>query len=635
MNKIWVPAIAFMYFVIFVIYLACGSPKGKNIITVKRPANTEPTSCQGSPVGNKRQLVCDQEGYLGFIEQECKDSGNWELIKSTCKPPPSQCETESANKVTFVKDILPIVGKVAAETDGRKNCISCHGSLRLNEYEFMAALAEESYRRINLGDQVQRMPPYPDNKALNFDDREKFKQWITDGLLNDIECQSPESETQLNFNTLDDLERDAVNAVLESSRRDQLNTRFITADTKSNLGSSPEEMQIYYNGINKALNALSTVEDDPLLCVPIDRIKGACKIDLESAGLTPENWERIVLNSSLVFVSVTNQGKLLRELVGSDVPWLTGDQFMEGALFDSETYYDIMGIPLHLEAYWDLKGVDFEQDILDFRATFGGTNKSPIGIFKNRLIAFFDSDDGQCSITFDPQDVAGNAESNLTKFPLVGVGIARFLFDASEVLCSLPNGGFEMSLWNAAGLRQNVAPTDIVVDVEGGKVNGDFEILNAADCYRCHSGGLIPFQDEIRASVLDPRNAGDFDRNDVLLVQELYGTQGELDATFIRFNDEFRKTRAKIGVDTLQGDPINYYSDRYRKNWSLDDICAFIRFPINTCSDEIQRTSVAGDLGQIFLGQTVAFDVFNNVFDQLVADLLIGQEPLNRQSIGD
>lgn len=635
MKSIWIPIVAFVYFLILVVYLSCGRPKPTQKIVITKPRIIEPDSCEGSPIGNKRQLVCDQEGYLGYIEQECRSGGNWELSKTTCKPPPSQCETESLNKTTFVKDILPIIGTSAETKDGRKNCISCHVSLRLNEYEYAAALAEESYRRINLGDQIQRMPPYPDNKALDFDDREKFKDWITDGLLNDIECQTDENQENLNYNSLDDLERDLNDAIEQSSRRDQLQTRFLTADTKANLGSSQEEMQIYYNAINKTLNALSTIEDDPLLCVPVDRIKGACKIDLEAAGLTPTDWERIVANSSLTFVSVTNQGKLLRDLTGSDNPWLTGDQFIEGSLDDPETYYDIMGIPLQLADYWRLKGVDFAQDIADFRATFGGTNKSPIGIFKNRLIAFFDSDDGMCSITFDPEDVAGVAESNLTKFPLVEVGIAKFFFNASEVLCSLPNGGFEMSLWSAAGLRQNAAPTTIVVDVEGGKINGDFEIKNASDCYRCHSGGFIPFQDEIRASVLDPVNAGQFDRNDVLLVQELYGTQGELDATFIRFNDEFRKTRADIGVDTLQADPINYYSDRYKKNWSLDDICGFIRFPLNVCAQEIQRTSVAGDLGQIFLGQTVSFDVFSNVFDQLVADLLIGQEPLNRQSIGN
>lgn len=625
-----VTAIAFALSITY--FKGCGNVKPKQEIDIPLPPDPSPqVTCGGVIPGNKRRILCEDPKWQGHIEQLCKDDGTWETVDSTCRPPPSECEEDAENKVTFIKDVLPIIGERPEEVNGQKNCIFCHGSIRINEYVQAKKYIDDIIRRINLDDlNPQRMPPPQGGlRPLSYEERAVFADWKADGLIEKDECPDPGEGERLNFNTLDDLETAILKDLEGLDSRGQENARYLVADHKHNLGANAQEKGIYRSGTNKAINALSRIEDDPIPCTPIDNIVGACRIDLEAYDLTADLWQLAVDNADLVLESVTNKGNFIKDLTGAKIPWLTGDQFILATHGVPKVYYEILQIPLHQADYLEQKGVDLAQDFADFRAICAGGLGSPISRNKNRLVCIVESTDGQCSITFDPVDLDGNDLRNLFKNPLVFVGESQFEFAASEILCELPNGEFEVSLWNAQGLRQDEAPVDIVVDVKD--PFGAIEIFSSLKCYRCHSRGWIPMRDQIRDHVL--RNGATFPRGDVEIVKFLYGTQGALDAQFFGQNDRYARNLSRIGVDTQDPDPINYFGDRFRKDWTVFDVCAFIRLPIDECKQGISQSAVlSAQVGSLLVdGGTISLDQFADQFQNFIDELFLGQEPVNRQ----
>ncbi len=594
----------------------CG--KQKDVVTIPgRPAEPISVTCNGTPVGNRRNLVCEQ-GWRGSIEQECSAEGTWKLIASTCAPIPTDCENQAGFKTTFDQNIKPILDK---------SCISCHKAIELNTYDAAKKYIDEMVRRINLDDlNRERMPQSP-NLPLTFEERDLFVKWKNDGLIENTQCEDPGDRVNVDFNTFDSLETSIQNDLDRLDGRAKLNARYLTADNKHNLGALPAEKKIFQAGILKAINAVNTLTSDLTPCVPIDKISGACRVDLESFGLTAADWDLVVQHAKLVFESATSKGKVIAQQTGAKIPWLTGDQFIESALGVPDVYYTLTKIPTQQADYLRAKGIVFDKDFADFRTTCGGGLGSPIAENKTRLICFFKGIDGDCATTFDTVALGGVKERDLFEFPLVFVGLNRFNFNASEIICRLPNGSLEMSLWNNLGVRQNAAPTNIVADVED--PFGDFEIRVGKKCQRCHSAGWIVFKDQVRDSVAANPNIGAGDKE---LVKALYGTQGQLEATFGTFNRHYAKSMLDIGTDTSKADPITYYTDRYLKNWTLADVCAFVRIPIKDCELRIRGSGVlAAKFNQLLNGDTISLDQFSDNFPAVIVELQLGQDPIEEQ----
>ena len=603
----------------------CGSPEPNQKVSLPNPypppvAGYELT-CGGKIVGSVRTSVC-APGYEGSKSEVCTDRGDfaeWVVDEAggSCRVPPSRCNVGEKRYATF-EDIKPLIVD---------KCVECHGNFV--KYGPAASIAKQAAGMFGLGSNDRlRMPPPPLKQALTDGERELWDSWIDGSLLEKSDCDDVETRSELDYNTNAKFTSNNLKATLSLDGIGQGNARFLTADTKYNAGSTAEEMGIFRGGINKAINAINAVDKNLFFCQSVDKINGACRVDLELLGISPAIWDEIVLGTTLLYIDDTDEGRLLRELTGTDYPSLTGDQFIEGILFNPELYFKVMGIPYTLEEYWVLKGVDFQRDIEAFRARFSGMAVSDVSNGKNRQIMYFDSDDGVCSITFDPLDL-GIAESNLPLFPLLGIGERRFKFDATEVICPLPNGELENTLWNEAGIRQAVAPEDIVHDFRGVLLFGDNEILTPGDCYACHSGGLNIYQDDIKRAVAD--NQRDFSAQDKQFVDALYPSQTGLNGIFFSFNDAYNKRQAIIGVDTLKDDPINYYEDRFRLPWTVDSLCGHIRLPLEDCIPALKSTSVSGEISPMFVGGTVNKDILNRVFDTIVDELGIGLNPLDRR----
>lgn len=626
---------------IALLIIFCGPAQKKQII-VNQPPPSGPIvygkTCDGIPVGNRRSLVCEDPKYQGAVTQECKDTGLWETVSTTCKLLPDVCEEGAAEKVTFVKQILPIIQRVGPSG---ASCASCHAALKIETYAGAKVIADKMIFRLNLDSlDIKKMPKGDD--PLSFEDRELFTKWKKDGLIQDSECVDPDDQASVDFQSLDTLETAIVKDLGGLNANGKKNARYLVNDSRVNLGSDESEKDVYRASLNKALNSIST-ENEIVPCTPIDSVKSACRVDLKSFGLTAAEWQLIVDNSVLVLESKTDKGEFIKLQTEAKIPFLAGDQFVRGALdfrlaerqrrakpgeVIVNPYYEFLAIPTDQKTYLAGKGVDLQEIFDDFEALCGGSNLSPISLYKNRLVCIAESDDGICSITFDP--ILALGKSNLFQNPFVFVQSDNlFAFDASEVICDQENGGQEYSLWNAAGVRQDAAPEVIVKNTSG--KGGDTEIRVGKTCNECHSKGIIQFQDELRATSLGG-NAENFDANELDFIRLMYGPQGALDARFISRNDKFKTDMARIGVNTDDVDPVNYVVDRFVKQWSLAEVCAFIRIPIAQCKEQINQSDRLNNLvGALTKGGTISFDLFVDTFPVFIDELRLGVEPIERQ----
>jgi hypothetical protein len=245
----------------------------------------------------------------------------------------------------------------------------------------------------------------------------------------------------------------------------QRQTRYLTVCDQFNAGLLTDEMK---QGVVKGLNQLSIENDiEPGVWVGVN--KCTLRFFLEDYGLTPAKWQAIEAADNLNFESFTDRGLLLKQLTQARKPWMTASNFLEVAL-TNEVYYTILEVPVNEAVFLDdYLGCDLQQDFDNFaRELFmAGVRRSLIALQKNRSLWLSDNcREGTVSATYDViQEVVTTAGRNLSinPFPVEAGTNRNFQEDASEYIFSLPNGLMGYALF-AGGLRENFAPTNIVVD---------------------------------------------------------------------------------------------------------------------------------------------------------------------------
>jgi hypothetical protein len=78
--------------------------------------------------------------------------------------------------------------------------------------------------------------------------------------------------------------------------------------------------------------------------------------------------------------------------------------------------------------------------------------------------------------------------------------------DATELIFSLPNGLRGYALMDGAGQRVPVSSLPMSVISDPSQQDG--VMRNAASCFDCHTGGLIPFRDEVRRAAAGAGGSG-------------------------------------------------------------------------------------------------------------------------------
>ena len=583
----------------------CGSqkPQGQDPAPVVA-APTPKKECGDTKIGQTKATLCPDKKSNKI--EACTEAGLVTAIE--CPSPPTGVE---CNKTTFA-EVKPIL---------TSKCVSCHQGY--DSYETAKGKGKDYVARINLpASSPQRMPKAP-NPELPANEKDLFKKWQLDGFLEKCgETQKPVQESSINFDQIEGAIIDKLNQLSEETR---LNSRFLVMSHKVDQGSTSSDMELFFSATTKTANSLNKLSKRLTKPERFGPSNSIVRINLEDYELNRKDWDNIIAADPLKLESFTNKGKVIKFLTQNLRPWMHFDNFVDTTQRNSKLYHALLGTPATFAELVRYLGVNFAGDFLNFKAQLIGTNRSPLSL-KNRLISRHDSVDGYFWVTYDTDGLKNNRQ-NLFEFPLLKETGSKQVFDfqAGEVIYSLPNGLQAYALFNNKGERQDVAPVNIVRDVES-PISP--EIRNASSCHRCHNGGIIPTVDEVRDHVL--KNASEFKANDVEIVKVLYRDAAANVATFKGDNDAFVQALANIGIKPGV-DPMNYATDRLLLNWDLNQTASFF-FVTKEEFVQLLNQSAAGraQVGNLLSGSSITYDQFVTILPQLIKDLRLFQEPLGK-----
>lgn len=568
-------------------------------------------------IGDSRLLTCPS-GQVGDIVQVCTETG-WKTASDTCKKPGDPGNPTCTHPV--FADVKPIL---------QAKCISCHVSPgQITDYAVAAQWSDDIARRIALPSNNNEHMPKGTAPQLSPDEISKIRGWHDAGSPNG--CDSGSNNGFLN---LDSVEGAIVADLNTVSEIDRPNVRYLVASHAFDAGAAnfagPDLVKKFFTAVNKGLNVLNDESEDLFIAQPIDGPGTIFRFDLRTFDMNVGDWGALETADRLETISQTTKGQIIRALTRTNKPYFHADNFLNVAIGNPTIYYRITETPakaIDLQAKVDTQ---FNNSVGQFDATFAGSATSPIALQKNRLIVRVDQTRTQNAYYWQTFDINGQFANlkNLFQFPLLGATGTQnaFQFDASEVIYTMPNGMQGYALFNNQGVLQNAAPGDVVRDVES-PISPI--ISNAGSCQRCHSGGLIPMQDQILGHV--KANASQFPANDVAIIERLYKAPGALSATFVHDNGIFAKALKAIGVDPLAPDPITELTDRLQLNWDLNLAASFLFLTKAQFLQALEQSAFAkGQIGQLATGGTVTFGQFQAVLPQLVKDARLFQDPLGQ-----
>lgn len=509
-----------------------------------------------------------------------------------------------------------------------KSCLGCHSAPDpIDTYDTAVAWSGEIVRRVNLGaGNRDRMPP-PPGQPLGAPDKALFAAWVEAGTPETC----PDDQDSGAFLDFEGLERVMLDDLNRLDAEDRLQVRYLLTADVLDEGYQEAEVEEVRQAMDKALNSLNVLDDELNRATKV--APGLYRIELEDFGLNAAKWDALEAGDPLKVESFTDIGVLIKQLTGTERPFIHARNFVDTTHRNSAVYYTFTEIPATLAEYQAQIGVDFAAALAAREAVFIGSNVSPISLQKNRLIVRVDLDnaagrDGYYWQTFDPIALsAGEEDRNLFEFPgLLGTGISKiFDFAASEVIVTAKNGMQVYSLWAADGTRQDAAPLNVVADNRPGPRGP--EIRNAISCQKCHAGGIIPMRDQVRDKALQPGSG--FTAQDVELIKALYRPQNVGNAAFSKDARTYAQAMAALGVDPKKDDPVNLVNDRYLLDWDLRKVASLLFLREGVFKELLAQSQVASaQVGQLASGGTITFDQLVQVLPVLIQDLRLFQEPL-------
>jgi hypothetical protein len=624
----------------YVMSKGCGAKKEIVVNGTEEPPVAGAITCGGAKLGTPKKYPC-ADGSTGSILKTCQagenGSGEWYEVDNTCKPPIDTCTDVAQDKVTFEKDIKSIIVD---------KCVSCHTSPEdYSSYAVAKSLMSEP--NYDMLDRINRTNnsrmPKPPNPPLSAGEKELFNKWLDDGLLENSECSTTDSGgNEFKFLNLDYVEEKIVADLQRNvSSDDRINTRYVLLTHKYNQKPDAVTTKQFKDAIFKSTNSLST-KDQLGLATPIDVRETIFRINLEDfdfdapIGQT-NDWDKAILVDPFKFESFTTTGVLIKQLTGTNQPWLHADNYAF-ITHNKETYYDTLGIAGTEKDLYAQLGTNLQESYDKFEIQCAGGFGSPISINKNRKICRAEcersalcKDQGYVWQTYDP--VAGNGvrERNLFEFPFGVEARSALIFQhaASEVIWTLPNGlqGYFLSLAN--GARQNFADPAVVTDIGTDKFSSfDPQIDNAVDCQNCHYKGILSMEDSIRSALGNSAELGKDDRDKV---KAYFPTQNTLAATFTKDSKDYLKTLDTIGVVSSGGDPVSALLVPHRSDWGLTEFCSFVMLNDDLCRECIDGSgAVKAQIGQLLNnGGVVSRDQIVQSFALIKDEWGIGQEEID------
>ncbi|MCA9078339.1 MAG: SUMF1/EgtB/PvdO family nonheme iron enzyme [Planctomycetaceae bacterium] len=505
------------------------------------------------------------------------------------------------------------------------NCFRCHGedgadegglNNVLNIRKLVArglivpgdATGSDLMQRIVDGD----MPA--DDDPLSADDQALLTEWINTGAL-DFNAQAKDSAAEF-ISPLD------MFVLIENDLK-TLNgsapqfTRYFSLAHLANTGKSAEQMDIYREGLSKLVNSLSWGEKI-VQPQPIDPGQTLFRIDLRNYRWSTETWDKIAKRNPYDVRYQTDSAEFAYQITQTDQPVVRADWFVAVASVPP-LYNDILELPdtdRELEAILE---VDVDSNIERGLALRAGFNNSGVSQ-NNRMIERHETEFGAYWKSYD---FSGNAgRKNLFANPLGPKGDDAFEHDGGEMIFNLPNGMQAYYLADAKGTKLDKGPVSIVSDPQ----RPDRSVINGLSCMSCHTAGMIPKTDQIRASV--EKNPGAFDDAEREQILSLYPKIGVLDRLMDQDKDRFLTALQQAGVTSSKKDPILQLARQFEQELDLETAAAESGLTTSNFAKLLTRFP---KLARIFAplnvpGGTVQREVFVQNFPEIAQEFALQQE---------
>jgi mono/diheme cytochrome c family protein len=504
------------------------------------------------------------------------------------------------------------------------NCARCHGEGSPGEGGFNYVLdfeklvarkkvvsgdAEHSklFRRVSQGE----MPPPGEGGPLQADAVAVLKQWIDAGAA-PADAPADRAGFASDAQLVALMDRD-LHTLPERDRRF---ARYFTFAHLANAGRPADELRAGRDALSKLLNSLSWGRQ-VVPPRPVDPAGTVLRIDLRDYSWNERTWQRVLSAYPHGLLPDSPAARSLLDAAGGDLPYVRGDWFVAQAA-RPPLYHDLLGLPDNEPDLQKLLHIDGPEDVRLERVARAGFNGSGIS-HNNRLIERHASPYGSYWRSYDFAD--GLGRRNLFAHPLgPGAGNDTFTPDGGEIIFDLPNGLHAFMLVNGAGRRLDKAPLAIVSDPH----RPDRAVENGVSCMSCHTGGLIPKDDQVRADI--ERNAGAFRPDEADAIQGLYPAADTLRDRFAKDNARYQKAVARTGAPATGADPVAAVVERYEKDLDLTAAAAELGLrPADLSARLNGSAALARTVGQLTVpGGTVQRSVFNDAFPGLVRELRLG-----------
>lgn len=427
-------------------------------------------------------------------------------------------------------------------------------------------------------------------------------------------------------NSLESIESDIQKDQKKYSPNDRRFIRWV------DIGyAGQDNLKLQKKAVDKTLNSINSIKSQIVLTKPINEIGSIVSFDLRDFNLSREDWVLIERADPLDFQSRTAVGQSIAFFADTRKPWIHGANLADVVMANPNLYYRFMHIPKTSDDLEKALGVNLLGDLLNADARLIGFNGSSIAQQKNRLIGIWESNSGSYFRTFDTSlNDSNNPLANLFKNPLfAGLGSKlTFLFRASEVIFSMPNGLHGYALFDGKGNLLGDAGLDIVRD-NLSNVSPAPSIEAAISCFRCHSNGIIWAQDQIRGFV--SANAAQFTKEDQDKIFGLYAKKAVNDALIANENQRFQIALNSLGITVDEADPINSARDVFRLDWDVNKVAGLLFLSPDEFSRRLKASQKSlQNVGQLLSGGTVTFATLTqkDVLDDLKREIGFLDEPV-------
>ena len=526
-----------------------------------------------------------------------------------------------------------IVGVANAEDSAQQanlvfeeNCFQCHGDLGdfkgvllIEEYNSLIQSgsvirgqpeASELYKRLfgpteNGAQMPPNLPPF-NRPPLTDKEIEIIRVWIENGASD--------------WNVVDNNRNFITPRRVLETIRDHIETlpipkrafaRYFSTTHLYNAGLPTEPLQSHYLALSKLVNSLSW-RADIVNPEPINAEQTLFYIDLSDYEWDiNDSWTEIEkhypYNIKYEGADQTDLRDLFLNLqseMDCEVPYVHVDWFI-GKASEPLLYNEILALPDTDTDLETLLGVDVVNNLKNdpgVRVWRAGIKESGVSRH-NRVVERHKSRYGAYWKSYDFAGSEG--KQDISKYPL------SFNHDGGEVVFNLPNGLQAYHLFDAAGGSLDKAPTDIVATDAS-----DPAVYNGISCISCHTEGIKPFTDVVRA-VIEAMEDPIFDKAHAL---QLYVEQAVMDDLVEDDTDKFITALTKTGNSSEGSEPISRFHGIYNYN-ALDaaHAAAAVGLRKNVFLSKIRERA---DLGLFLVeGDVVKRDTWTSIFEAVVLAL--------------